>query len=99
MIFNGFWKEKPSIQHPLARIELVAWDSGLTLFISKDEDLVNRFRNAFPLSRDLEEDNAKLQADKTPNTELFKKFYNKYGQERTWPLICQYIEQRRSRKL
>lgn len=97
--YGGFWEEKPSIQHPLARIELVAWDSDLTLFISKDEDLVNRFRNAFPLSRDLEEYNAELQAAKTPNTELFQKFYHKYGQERTWPLICQYIEQRRKLRL
>ena len=79
MIFNGFWKEKPSIQHPLARIELVAWDSGLTLFISKDEDIVNRFRNAFPLSRDLEEYNAALKETNPDDTEL----YNKWLQERT----------------
>ena len=77
--YDGFWKEKPSIQHPLACIELVAWDSGLTLFISKDEDIVNCFRNAFPLSRDLEEYNAALKETNPDDTEL----YNKWLQERT----------------
>ena len=56
--YRGFWKEELSIQHPLASVELVAWDVRLTLLISKNEDIVNRFREAFPLSRDLEEYNA-----------------------------------------
>ncbi len=43
-----------SIQHPLAAVELVAWDSGCTLFISKEDELVNKFRKEFPLSVDLE---------------------------------------------
>lgn len=52
--YRGFWDENISIQHPLATIELVAWDSSCTLFISKEEMLVNKFRSAFPLSVDLE---------------------------------------------
>jgi hypothetical protein len=32
----------------------VAWDSSCTLFISKDDVLVDKFRSVFPLSIDLE---------------------------------------------
>ena len=46
--------QKISIQHPLATVELVAWDSSLTLFISKEDTLVEKFRSEFPLSVDLE---------------------------------------------
>lgn len=52
--YRGFWEENISIQHPLATVELVAWDSGCTLFISEDDELVNKFRREFPLSVDLE---------------------------------------------
>lgn len=50
---GGFWKTELSIQHPLASVELVAWDSGLTLFLSRQENLVKMFRTAFPLSGNL----------------------------------------------
>ena len=52
--YRGFWDENISIQHPLAPVELVAWDSGCTLFISKADELVDKFRKEFPLSVDLE---------------------------------------------
>ena len=52
--YRGFWDENISIQHPLATVELVAWDSGCTLFISKADELVDKFRREFPLSVDLE---------------------------------------------
>jgi len=55
----GFWKNPVSIQHPLADIEIVPWDSSLTLIISKDDGIINNFRKAFPLSEDLAEHNAK----------------------------------------
>jgi hypothetical protein len=51
--YKGFWVDDVSLQHPLAEVEIVAWDSSLTLFISKDDNLVQRFRNYFPLSEDL----------------------------------------------
>lgn len=57
--YPGFWKKELSLQHPLASIELVAWDSSLTLFISKNEALVKKFRDAFPLSEDLQESNSR----------------------------------------
>lgn len=55
--YRGFWKENISIQHPLASVELVAWDGSLTLLISKEEKLVDNFRKTFPQSKDLKEYN------------------------------------------
>jgi hypothetical protein len=34
--YPGFWKTDLSIQHPLAKVEIVAWDSSSTLFITKN---------------------------------------------------------------
>lgn len=51
--YEGFWQNSVNIQHPLADIEIVAWDSSLTLFISKIDKLVDNFRQSFPLSEDL----------------------------------------------
>lgn len=58
--YKGFWTNPISIQHPLATIEIVAWDSSLTLFFSKHEDLVNDFLSFFPLSEELSAYNAKM---------------------------------------
>ncbi len=58
--YSGFWKPELSIQHPLAEIELVAWDSALTLIFSREEKIVKAFRAAFPLSEDLKEYNSGL---------------------------------------
>ena len=55
--YFGFWNENVSIQHPLATTELVAWDGLNTLFISKDDALVEEFRKAVPLSLDLQQYN------------------------------------------
>lgn len=54
--YEGFWKKPLAFQHPLAQAELVAWDSSLTLLLSKDKMLVDRFMNAFPYSELLEND-------------------------------------------
>ncbi|MVX67087.1 hypothetical protein GKZ28_25890 [Clostridium chromiireducens] len=53
--YKGFWVNNVGIQHPLAEVEIVAWDSSLTLLISKDDNLVRKFRSNFPLSEDLSE--------------------------------------------
>ena len=37
--YDGFWKNPVSIQHPLAELEIVAWDSTLTLLISRMKPL------------------------------------------------------------
>ena len=57
--YTGFWRNPISVQHPLADIEIVPWDSSLVLLISKDEDIVSRFQNAFLLCEDLADYNAK----------------------------------------
>lgn len=51
--YEGFWKNPLSIQHPLAEVEIVPWDSSLTLIYSKRKDIVNFFRKYFPLSEDM----------------------------------------------
>ncbi|MFL0246068.1 hypothetical protein [Candidatus Clostridium stratigraminis] len=51
--YKGFWVNNVGIQHPLAEVEIVSWDSSLTLLISKDGELVQKFRSNFPLSEDL----------------------------------------------
>lgn len=56
--YDGFWNNPVSIQHPMASVEIVPWDSSLTLVISKDDELVEDFMKAFPLSEDLETYNA-----------------------------------------
>jgi hypothetical protein len=57
--YAGFWKNPITIQHPLADIELVAWDSSLTLLISNNIGIVSDFRRAFSFSEDLAEHNSK----------------------------------------
>ena len=50
----GFWKNPVSIQHPLAQMEIVAWDNACTILISRDQKAVCEFAAAFPDSMDLE---------------------------------------------
>ncbi len=52
--YEGFWKAQVSIQHPLADIEIVPWDSGLVLVISKEDEIINSFMSNFSLAEDLE---------------------------------------------
>lgn len=51
--FKGFWKSTLSIQHPLADIEIVPWDSSLVLAISRKDDIINNFMKYFPYAEDL----------------------------------------------
>ena len=53
----GFWKNPLSIQHPLASVEIVPFDSSLVLILSKSKELIDSFRKAFPKSQDLSEHN------------------------------------------
>lgn len=54
---SGFWHGEPKIQHPLADIEIICWDSSLTLFLSKDPDLAQKFKSNFKEAQDLSEYN------------------------------------------
>lgn len=50
---RGFWSGEPEIQYPGAQVELVCFDSSLTLLLTSDADLTARFRAAFPEAVDL----------------------------------------------
>lgn len=59
--YRVFWKNPVSIQHPLATVEIVAFDSAFTLFISRNEALVKDFLKFFPLSEDLSIYNSRFE--------------------------------------
>lgn len=52
--YNGFWTGPVSMQHPLARIEIVPWDSTMTMIFSDDKSIIDSFRAAYPYSEDFE---------------------------------------------
>jgi len=54
---RALWAPNVSIQHPLAEVEIVCWDSSATLLLSRDDDLTGRFRRFFPEAVDLNEHN------------------------------------------
>ncbi|NEW06854.1 hypothetical protein GK047_12645 [Paenibacillus sp. SYP-B3998] len=55
-----FWIADPTIQHPMADIEVVCWDSTLTLLFSKDEVIGKNFQEYFKDSIDLKDYNKKF---------------------------------------
>ncbi len=52
--YDGFWQNPLSIQHPLAEIEIVAWDSSATLVISKNDKLIYDLQEKNPFMENLE---------------------------------------------
>jgi hypothetical protein len=54
---RALWEPNVSIQHPLAEVEIVCWDSTATLLLCRDDDLTQRFRRFFPEAVDLNEHN------------------------------------------
>lgn len=60
---EALWSVTTDIQHPLADIEIIAWDSSLTIFLSKNEDLVESFMKSYPLSEGLSEKNRRENAE------------------------------------
>ena len=52
--YNGFWNRPISMQHPLARVEIVPWDSTMTMIFSDDKSIIDRFIAAYPFSEDFE---------------------------------------------
>ena len=57
----GFSTNPPTIQHPPASIEIVAFDSSFTMLFSREKKIYDDFRAAFPLSQDLFEVNTSYQ--------------------------------------
>jgi hypothetical protein len=51
--YKGFWETPISIQHPLAQIEIVPWDSSCTIIICKDDSITESFMKRYNLSKDL----------------------------------------------
>ncbi|KAB2496976.1 hypothetical protein F8158_16305 [Bacillus cereus] len=48
------WVPSPNIQHPQATLEIVCWDSHITLFFSKDEDIDDKFQDYFKSAKKLD---------------------------------------------
>jgi len=62
--FDGEWKygrKDVHTQHPLAIAEIVCVDSSYTIFLSKDEDLSNRFIRHYSDAQDLYQWHMKLK--------------------------------------
>lgn len=55
---EGSWRVNSTVQHPKCEIEIICWDSTLTLLISKDQSLVKDFMAYFKDARDLDEYNS-----------------------------------------
>jgi hypothetical protein len=53
----GFWVANPRIQHQLAEVEIVCWDSTSTLLLCQDRTIGESFRRYFPNAVDLTEYN------------------------------------------
>ena len=51
--YEGFWINNVDIQHPLAEVEMVAWDSSFTMMISRDNQIVEDFLSYFSLAEEL----------------------------------------------
>jgi len=48
--YDGFWSRPISMQHPLARIEIVPWDSTMTMIFSDDKSIIDSFKDGYPFS-------------------------------------------------
>lgn len=52
--YKNFWKNPISIQHPLAKMEIVAWDGSLVLVISKKSKDIEAIMKKKTKAKDLE---------------------------------------------
>lgn len=55
---DGIWENPVKMNHSLAKIEIIAFDSTMTLIISKDRELIDRVRAGFTHSEDLSDYNS-----------------------------------------
>lgn len=51
----NMWKTPITMQHPLAQIEIVPFDGSGTLLFSRNEEIIDAFRNYFQFSKKFEE--------------------------------------------
>lgn len=54
---DRIWQNPISMQHPLSLMEIIAWDSSMTVFISRSDDIIDRIVKSNFLTKDLEEYN------------------------------------------
>lgn len=52
--YKELWQNPVSIQHPLAEIEIIAWDSSMTVVISRNDDIVDLLSKDYLMTKDLE---------------------------------------------
>ncbi len=52
--YKGFWSNPLSIQHTLADIEIVAWDSICSIFICNDDKTIKNISKIYLNAKDLE---------------------------------------------
>ena len=52
--YMEFWKKPIKLQHPLADVEIVSFDSALVLVISNNDIIVDNFLASMPLAENLE---------------------------------------------
>lgn len=55
--YGNLWQNPVCIQHPLAEIEIHAWDSSMTVFISKEDNIVDLLQKNNTFAEDLEKYN------------------------------------------
>jgi hypothetical protein len=60
---ESLWTPGIKIQHALADVEIVCWDSTATMLLTRDDDLTRRFREFFAEAIDLDEFNRTGAAD------------------------------------
>lgn len=58
--YEGFWKNPLTFCNPLSKLEIVAWDSTLTLVLSSDKKIVDDFKKAYPKAENLCEYNQSM---------------------------------------
>ena len=51
------WTNPLEFQNPLSEIEIIPWDASLLVVKSLDQDIIKSFKEAYPISQDLEEYN------------------------------------------
>jgi hypothetical protein len=74
----NLWKNPVSIQHPLAEIEIVAWDGAYKLFLCKDDVIADIFMKTFPACENLEIYNRRLNGE-IDDSEALEEWYRKKG--------------------
>lgn len=53
-MYEGFWQVPLTMQHPLAQIEIAAFDASYTLILTKDFCVLETLKKTYPQAEDLE---------------------------------------------